>query len=178
MTVLVAVHDRAGGWAVAADSTTWDGPIVMAPLPPGTEKARRRDDGLVVATTGDVALSQLLDRVLDKTTDDRLTDRWAQRVACRWTELAHAGHYVKDDEFHGEAFIAAGDRLWDLSENLAMPLAAWATAGAGREIAAGAVAVLSRMDMTAVDIAQRAVEAAISLHQHCAGHALVFSTRP
>lgn len=172
MTVIVAVHDPAGRWAIGSDSTLWDGPVRMQPT--GRPKLFRRPDGVVLVSYGRSALGPLLDGLLDEDDGGERTDRWAQRLADRWSAVARERHHVyPDGDVAGGVIIAVGDACWLITDGFAARLTSWHTAGAGREVAAGAVHVLSRTPMPADEIARRAVEAAIAVHEDCAGQALI-----
>jgi ATP-dependent protease HslVU (ClpYQ) peptidase subunit len=178
VTVVVAVRDRNGNWAIGSDSTTWEGPVAMAPLPPAAVKICRRPDGVIYATCGAAALRVLLGRAIDDVDagPGGRDDGWAQEVAESWSELGRAHHHVHEGSLDGQAFIAHRDRCWDISDGLALPLAKWHAIGAGHEIATGALAVLQRFELAASDAARRSVEAAITFHRDCDGTPIVYET--
>lgn len=115
--------------------------------------------------------------------DEAKAEAWASRIAltlCKLATEAQPPLVVDDGEIDGEALLALGPRLWLLSGQAAVPIAAPFAIGSGGCEARGALYAASELGLVKNyphDALRLAIRAAIALDTNCGGEIDIEDTR-
>jgi ATP-dependent protease HslVU (ClpYQ) peptidase subunit len=168
--VAAAIDAKAGRVHLATDSNATSDHDVVMPM----VKHRVFDDGTIVAAAGYASAMPLIARHCPPVgpyggdVDD--LDDWAQAWAEDVTEfLLDRGHHEADTpkNLEDRLIIAHADRMWEVSDYLALPISCgYHAVGSGATVALGALHALTAAGVSAEVAVIGAVDACV---EHCEG---------
>lgn len=151
MTVIAALR-AAGRVLMASDSHCSAGDMRVADTPKLFEAwchpidhAMNRDR-VIIGYCGQAAIGPVFEytfKIDGNPTEYDSPDEWAQRLAMSFTKLAVELRIVnKDGDMEGGLLLGWKDRLWEITDNLALPIDTFLCMGSGGETAQGALSMV------------------------------------
>ena len=185
MTVIAALRTADRVW-MAGDTGSFDGFGTLWPNPHKVFATTMAGEAVVVGTSGRSALGAMIryDLTIDTVPGPDDADAWAHAVAEAITEMAYHRKITRKDDsssIDGTALFAWRDRLWAISDRLALPIEDFAAIGSGNEVALGAMEVTWHEGMSedsAKWVVTRAAQAACRWEESCREPVVVCCTEP
>lgn len=184
MTVIAAIR-AADRVFMASDSHCASGDMRVADVPklfevwcmPEDRTSGR--DRVIVSYCGQAAIGPVFRydfEITGNPDESGSPDEWAQRIAMEFTEKAVKLRITdKDGDMEGGFLLGWRDWLWEITDNLALPIETYLCMGSGGEVAQGALSIVleayGRYNEPSDDLAQvyvkQAVEAACRWIRNC-----------
>jgi|GEM_PF-4154872 len=184
MTVIAALIAKDRVW-MAGDTGSFDGNGTLWPNPHKVFETRVAGEPVVIGTSGVSSLGATIryDLSIDAVPGPDDADLWAHTVAQAITEMAYERKITRKDSssIDGTVLFAWRDRLWLISDYLALPVESFAAIGSGNELALGAMEVTWHEGMSedsAKWVVTRAAQAACRWEESCREPVVVCCTEP
>lgn len=186
MTVIAAIR-AAGQVFMASDSHCSAGDMRIADIPkifekrckPTPSQSSHTAERVIVGYCGQAAMGPVFKHsfeIMGNPGQGNDPDEWAQRVAMQFTKKAVDLRITdKEGDMEGGLLLGWRDRLWEITDNLALPIETYLCMGSGGEVAQGALSMVleayGRYNEPSEDLAQvyvkQAVEAACRWMRNC-----------